>query len=324
VILVTVIGRMKRGEVRTSKRLTMFRRLPIVALVALAALLLLRGAAIADNVSQLVEQLKTSDSDRVRLAAAVNLGKLGEGSDSVVLALSKAVANDDDKGVRAACAVSLAKVVTSKTKSSVRSLAIANLKQVAQNDSSDFVKQQAQNALNTITGSSGGSTSSGSSGGTTSSGGGGGIYVNIGPMSSKTGGANDAKFRAMMVKVATQTMSKNGPHMQTAWPGGTPSKSLLAQKGVSGFYVDGTLNQIKVTASGSGATISCKVSMLLADFPDKSVFGFLNGGASVTAGTSQSDQDLASQDCVQAVIENLIANKIIPTICSKAGGGSCP
>ena len=57
--------------------------------------------------------------------------------------------------------------------------------------------------------------------------------------------------------------------------------------------------------------------MLLADFPDKSVFGFLNGGASVTASSSQGDQDLAAEDCVTAVIENLIANKIVPTIKSK-------
>src|SRR5439155_9215389 len=103
----------------------------------------------------------------------------------------------------------------------------------------------------------------------------------------------------------------------TSWPGGAPSKSILASKGVSGFYVDGTLNTLSVKSSGGGATISCKVSMLLADFPDKSVFGFLNGGASVTAGSSQSDQDLAGQDCVQAVIENLIANKIVPTIKAK-------
>ncbi len=61
--------------------------------------------------------------------------------------------------------------------------------------------------------------------------------------------------------------------------------------------------------------------MLLAEFPSKSMFGFLNGGATVTAGASQRDQDLAAQDCVQAVVEDLVAKKIIPTICTKA---SCP
>ena len=111
-------------------------------------------------------------------------------------------------------------------------------------------------------------------------------------------------------------MGKVAPAMSLTWSG-TASKAALAAKGVAGFYVDGTLNSLDIKTSGGGATISCKVSMLLADFPDKSVFGFLNGGASVTASSSQSDQDLAAEDCVTAVIENLIANKIVPTIKSK-------
>jgi hypothetical protein len=294
----------------------LWRARVLVALVTVGALVLSRGA-FADNISQLVDQLKSSDSEKVRLAAAINLGKLGDVTDSAILALSKAVTNDEDKGVRAACAVALGKLVTSKTKANVKSLAVANLKTAKDGDSSDFVRQQAQKAYDTLTG---GASSSGSTTNTsgTSSSGAGGIYVNLGPMSAKTGG-NDAKFRALMVKIATQTLSKSGSSLMIAWPGGAPSKSALAQKGVAGFYVDGTLNELKVKTSGSGSTISCKVSMLLADFPDKSVFGFLNGGASVTAGTSQKDQDLASEDCVQAVIENLIANKIVPTIKSKVG-----
>src|SRR4029078_8448656 len=118
-------------------------------------------------------------------------------------------------------------------------------------------------------------------------------------------------------KTAEKTLGKVASSMQTTWPGGVPNKSTLTSKGVSGFYVDGTLNALDIKTSGGGATISCKVSMLLADFPDKSVFGFLNGGASVTASASQSEQDLAREDCVTAVIENLITSKIVPTIKSK-------
>jgi hypothetical protein len=180
-------------------------------------------------------------------------------------------------------------------------------------DSNAFVKDQAKAALTTI--SNAGSDTKGSSG--SSSSGKGGIYVNVGPMSSKTGSGNDPKWRTMMVKVTEKTLAKNAPTMATSWSGGTPSKAALAKAGASGFYVDGTLNVLDVKVSGGAATISCKVSMLLADFPDKSVFGFLNGGASVTASGSAKDQELASEDCVTAVIENLIANKIIPTIKSK-------
>jgi len=285
--------------------------------VTIALLVLtLGGVARADNISQLADQLANDDSDRVRLAAAVSLAKLGD--EKAILPLAKCIVNDSDKNVRSACAIGLGNLVKPGTKNAFKNLAVANLKTAAQNDSSDQVKQQANKALTQITGSG---TSGGTSGGTSSGGGGAGIYVNIGPMSSKTGASNDAKLRAIMVKVAAKTMSSRAAYMSQAWSGGTPSKSALAQKGISGFYVDGTLNELKVKTSGSSATISCKVSMLLADFPDKSVFGFLNGGASVTASASQSDQDLASEDCVSAVIEDLIAKKIIPTICTKA---TCP
>jgi hypothetical protein len=145
--------------------------------------------------------------------------------------------------------------------------------------------------------------------------------VNIGPMSSKAGTANDAKLRALMVKVAGQTLAKVAAKMATTWPGGLPTKAVLAQKSVSGFYVDGTLNTLTASVSGSTATITCKVSMLLADFPDKNMFGFLNGGAWGHGAASASEQALAGEDCVSAVIQDLIAKKIVPTICSKA---SCP
>ena len=98
---------------------------------------------------------------------------------------------------------------------------------------------------------------------------------------------------------------------------------MLAQKSVSGFYVDGTLNTLTAKVSGSTATITCKVSMLLADFPDKNMFGFLNGGASVQGAAGDKDQALAGEDCVSAVIEDLIAKKIVPTICTKTTA-SCP
>jgi hypothetical protein len=272
----------------------------------------------ADNVDSLIDQLNNGDSDRARNSAALNLVKLNDPSTKVLLALAKAVINDSDRDVRATAAAGLGKLGVN-AKGSVKSLIIKNLQQAQQSDSSDFVKQQAQKALGALGGGGGGTTGTSP----TTSGGSGGIYVNVGPMSSKTTASNNAKLQALMAKVATQTLTSKAPHMTQSWAGGTPTKASLAAKGASGFYVDGTLNELKVKPGGGGATISCKVSMLLADFPDKNMFGFLNGGASVTAGSSDKDQALAAEDCVQAVIENLISTKIVPTICTKVSG-SCP
>src|SRR5450755_384085 len=301
---------------RRTSRSSLVKPARLIQLVVLLALVAGRVAH-AGQVETLIDQLNNDGTDKVRLAAAVNLAKLGEAK--AILPLAKALLNDSNKNVRGACAVALGVLVTSSTKSSIKGLVVNNLKSAAENDSSDFVKQQAQKALTSITGQGGTVTPNTNP----PSGGAGGIYVNIGPMSSKAGSANDAKLRALMVKVAGQTISKVSTKMSTQWPGGLPSKAVLAQKSVSGFYVDGTLNTLTAKVSGGTATITCKVSMLLADFPDRNMFGFLNGGASVQGAASEKDQALASEDCVSAVIEDLIAKKIVPTICTKTSA-SCP
>ncbi len=282
----------------------------MLRVLAVTALLVgLVRPARADNVDTLIGQLEDS-SDKVRLSAALNLTKLGD--PKAILGLIKRLdaKNEDSKNVRSAAAVGLGTLVSDKVKGSQRELAIKALRNAQANDPSEFVKVQSEKALEKI----------GASGSSVSTGTGGSIYVNVGPMSSKTGGSNDAKFRGMMVSVATKTLGKVAPNMQQTWPGGSaPSKPQLQAKGFQGFYVDGTLNEVKIEKSGNTATISCKVSMLLASFPDKSVFGFLNGGAKVQGSTSQRDIDLGSEDCVSAVVEDLIAKKIVPTIKSKVG-----
>jgi hypothetical protein len=123
-----------------------------------------------------------------------------------------------------------------------------------------------------------------------------------------------------MKKTTEKTFGNKGKDLMIAWPGGkTPTRKDLDAKKVSGFYVDGTLTDLTVKEKGSGATVSCKVSMLIATYPEKSVFGFLNGGASVTASNDAADIALAGEDCLAAVVEDLVAKKIIPTIKIKAG-----
>lgn len=270
----------------------------------------------ADNVDTLIGQLD-DDSDRVRLSAALNLAKLGDARaiDPLIVRLVGSdrdrKAADGDKNVRSAAAVGLGSLVTTKVQGKLRDRAVDALTNAEANDSSPAVQAHAGRSLKAI----------GAGAVVTPTSATGGIYVNIGPMSSKTGTpVDDAKFRAAMVKVATTTMNKVASNMPTTWPGGTaPSKAALAQKSVQGFFVDGTVNEVKTDISGSSATISCKINMLLASYPDKSIFGFLNGGAKVQGSASPRDIALAREDCVAAVVEDLIAKKIVPTITTKTG-----
>jgi len=290
-----------------------------VIAIALALVVLTHAqTAHADNIGDLVGQLD-SDSDKVRLSAATALARLAADTHDkrAIMAMLKAVINDSDKNVRGACAFGLGKAIDGSTSPSIKKLAIANLKKALSDDDSDFVRKQAEKALDALGAGGGASDPNGGTNTAQPTSAAGGVYVNIGPMSSKTG-TDDKKLQAQMVAVATSTMGSAAPSYATTWPGGTPpTKGALAQKQVAGFYVDGTLNELKVKEDGSTATISCKISMLLASFPDKSVFGFLNGGASVQASTSPKDEALARGDCVQAVVEDLIRKKIVPTIKSK-------
>ena len=282
----------------------------VAAIAAMAVVLAHAAPAGADNVDELVRQLDADDSDKVRLSAALNLTKLGD--QRAILSLAKAVGRDSEPTVRGAAAVGLGKLVSDKTKASLKNVAVAALKRAAESDASDFVRGQADKALKAI-GVAGPTSGPPVTGG-------GAIYVNLGPMSSKTGNAAvDAKLQALMVRTANGTLAKVASGMATTWPGGEPTKAMLEARSTVGFYVDGTLNELKVKEAGSTTTVSCRINMLLASYPDKSIFGLLSGGASVQASGSSSDVALAREDCVAAVVEDLIAKKIVPTIHSKAG-----
>lgn len=300
-------SRVTAGRARAGDRRRRRRGIEAV-LAVIAAVMLHATPARADNVDKLIGQLDDS-SEKIRLSAVVNLTKLGD--PRAIAPLIRRLKDDDNKNVRVLSASGLGTLVTAQVKGKLRADAEQALRDAAANDPHPSVQAQAQRALNLI-GASGPATPPPRSGG--------GVYVNIGPMSSKTGSPDDPKLRAMMEKVATKTMGKAASNMPTTWPGGgVPTKAALAQRNVQGFFIDGTLNQLQVTTSGSTATISCKVNMLLAEFPSKSMIGFLNGGAKVQASSSPSDIALAREDCVSAVVEDLIAKKIVPTIKTKAG-----
>ena len=282
----------------------------MLRVVAITTLLLAFARPVfADNVDTLIGQLDDS-SDKVRLGAALNLQKLGDPKAIPALIKRLDPNTESSKNVRGAAANGLGTLAAGAAKAP-KAAAVKALQDAEQNDPAVFVQAQATKALQKI-GATGGTA-------TQPSGGSGQIYVNVGPMSSKTGNTtNDAKFRQLMVTTTQKTLTRSAPGMVQNWPGGnTPTKGQLQSKGFCGFYVDGTLNAVTVTKSGNNAEISCKVSMLLASFPDKSVFGFLNGGAKVAGSASQRDIDLGSEDCITAVVEDLIAKKIVPTINSK-------
>ncbi len=300
---------------RLSERVTQRGLMTIaIALAVVLSLAFSTGIAVADATDDLVKQTESS-SDKERLAATVSLTKGGD--PRAILALTKRVNADieDSTTVRQAAASGLGQIVKSTTKSSYKKIATVALQKAVDLDPSDKVKKEAAKSLTAITGSAAGSAAS--SGAATNSSG--GIYVNVGPMSAPAG-ANQATQKGWMTAKATKQLGKSASSWVTAWPGGkAPTKKELDAKKMAGFYIDGTLNTLTVTKAGADATVACKISMLLATYPDKNIVGNLSGGAKVVGGTKPKDIALSEQDCIEAVIEDMVKSKVVPTIKSKTG-----
>lgn len=284
-----------------------------IALAVVVSLAFSTKIALADATDDLIKQTESS-SDKERLAAVISLTK-GADPRSIAI-LSKRVNSDieDATNVRLAAASGLGQVVKSSSRKSDKKIATTALQKAAQGDPSSSVRKEAEKSLAALGSAAGSAASSGAA--TSSSG---GIYVNVGPMSAPAG-ASQSTQKGWMTAKATKQLGKSASSWVTAWPGGkAPTKKELDAKKMAGFYIDGTLNTLTVTKAGADATVACKISMLLATYPDKNIVGNLSGGAKVVGGNKPKDIALSEQDCIEAVIEDMVKSKVVPTIKSKTG-----
>ncbi len=267
---------------------------------------LLQNSARADKVDRLVSQMRSAGDYKIRLSAALNLAKIGDTRPKVINAFIAAL-KDGNRTVRGVAAASLGKLVDGRTSASLKRRAISALKDRVRRDSNSFVKRQATRALKKLEAGGG------------SGGGRGGVYVDVGRMSSKKG-AGGEKSRLAMRKAIITTFRRKARTWMTSWPGGrSPSRRQLKAKNMAAFYVDGTLTTLKEQPRGSSTVVTCKVSLLLASYPSKSMFAFPSGGAQVTTSSSARQIRLAKEDCIAAVTEALVGSKIIPILKIKAG-----
>jgi hypothetical protein len=266
--------------------------------VGAALLCSLAGAARADKVDDLMGKLRGDADYKVRLSAAISLGKLAD--KRALPALVDGLA-DPDKSVRLVAAGALGKLVDASVAADDRARVVAALEDVARADAEDSVRGQAQRALDALR-----SLSPPAVGPAV----GRGVYIEVGGMADKTQ-RNGAVLPAMRQTVVA-SLQKRAPTYQLRWPNGhAPTEVELKRAGATAFFVDASLTRLDTT----GSRVACAVSMILATYPGKSMFGFLNGSAEVDAGsTAPRALSEALGDCVAAVLEDLVSSKIVPTI----------
>src|SRR5262249_24760532 len=228
-------------------------RAAIVALGVVAAV-----PAHADKIEDLARQLRGDPDYKVRLSAALNLGRLGD--KRAIGALIDGV-SDSDMTIRAVSVAALGRLVDGSVAAADREAALTALDGAARNDADAGVKAQAQKALESLSVR---------------------VYVEIGPMADTT--KRGGQVVAVMRQELVASIGRRAPSYQTRWPfGRAPSDADLKKHGTTGFFVDASITQLE----SKGSHVACGVSMILATYPGKSMFGFLKGNGEIDAGGPQ-------------------------------------
>jgi len=261
-------------------------------IVAVVTVWLAWTAARADRVDDLTRQLTDDPDYKVRLSAALNLGRLGDrrAIDPLTTALG-----DADKTVRGVAAATLGRLVDAQVPEATRARVAGALETLARGDADGFVRSQAEKSSAAIRAIRTAPPAQK------------GVYVEVGPMADASKRADKTLMEVMRKKVV-DSFGARAPSFATT----KPSDAELGR--MAAFYVDGTVTALTVQ-KGPPASVVCKVSMILATYPQKSMFGFLNGSAEASAaGTSDRAVAEAASDCVTAVVEDLVTSKLVPQI----------
>ena len=250
---------------------------PIRALVV-ALLLLAAAHASADKIDDLTRTLMQDPSYKVRVQAALVLGKLADRR--AVPALMQAL-HDENETVRGVAATSLGRI---GDKSSANALQVA-----ATSDASDFVRSQARKALELVAGGGGTPVAAPRAGAR--------FYVAIG---FSGGGKANAEYTRLVREALAKELQSVSSVTLTVSGGGEPSRSLLASKHLQGFVVDGSIQRLSATPAGGQQNIDCDLKAFVATFPDRSIKAMTQEGASLQTGSGPSEAESGKRDCLIA------------------------
>jgi hypothetical protein len=245
---------------------------------ACLVLLLARPAAAAGKVDELAKSLLEDSSYKVRLQAALLLGRLGDRAavDPLVKALG-----DENKTVRAMAAQSLGKLGAPE--------AAAPLKALLDRERDSFVRGQAQQAIASLEG--------GARGGGPEGGGRRKIYLAFGPFS---GGARlaDPSLLEILRGAIRRELAKL-PSVTFSLEAGESEKTF-GRSGRLGFLIDGNVTRLSDGLAGGNVEINCDVKVMVARWPSKSIILWTNAGAAVQGGSRERDKEIARKDCLEA------------------------
>lgn len=249
------------------------RRLLLAALVLfVAAGVPAQASAPPGKVDELCKALLDDANYKVRVQAALVLGRLGD--PSAVPALVKAL-GDSNKTVRAIAAQALGQVADPAAGEPLRAL--------LGREADPFVRAQTEKALAMLSGA--GSVNKRAK-----------IYLNFGPF---TGGVKSAGIDA--ARIIQDALSRELGKLTVVTLSLAPAdQKNFGKTGMLGFYIDGNITRLDDTAASGGSETSCDVKVMVARWPSKSIIMWTNAGASLQSGSRPRDKENARRDCLEA------------------------
>jgi hypothetical protein len=233
-------------------------------------LLLLPRVAAAGKVEDLSRLLGDS-SYKVRLQAALLLGKLGD--QAAVRPLVQAL-EDKERLVRAMAAQSLGRLGAGES--------AAALKALLQRERDGFVRTQVEKALASLGPARAGGTK---------------IYLTLGPF---TGGAARISDPAMLNALRSALKKELSKLTGVTFTLESGEEKSFGRSGRVGFLIDGNVTRLDDGQVGGAVEINCDVKIMVARWPSKSIILWTNAGAAVQSGSHERDKESARRDCLEA------------------------
>jgi HEAT repeats len=233
------------------------------------------AAAPATRIGEICRTLTEDSNYKVRVQAALVLGKLGDAG--AVGCLSRAL-GDQNKTVRAMSAQALGAIGDGSALDSLRTL--------VKSDSDPFVRTQTEKAIALLSGPSGGGKRTK-------------MYLSFG---SFTGGVKSASGEAVRVVHDTLQAELGKLPMVTLTQTGDAGKTA---GGGSAFWIDGNVTRLDDVTSAGASETSCGVRVMVARWPSKSIISWTSAEASVQAGLRPRDRENARRECLEATAAQL-------------------
>jgi hypothetical protein len=230
------------------------------------------------KVEELCAALEGDSNYKVRVQAAIVLGRLG--NDNGVGCLIKAL-TDPNKTVRGIAAQALGQIGEARAADPLHAL--------LQTEADPFVKGQAEKALAALhVATAPGALAAANKKAR--------IFLSFGPFTG-TAKAIGPEAAKLVRDVLQRELGKLSTVTLTLSP---VDQKNFAKSGLLGFFIDGVVTRLDDTPSGGSSETSCDVKAQVLRWPSKSLISWTNAGASVQSGSRPRDKENARHDCLEA------------------------